>query len=469
MRGKLLWKFILAYGVIVVVCFIIISTAGSHFVDETIISKKSIELYNEATFISDDLNSRNDTLQSVYQKLKAISAYQQSIIWLMANDGEIILDSSIPYTDTPNESVNGFDRVALGTGYYFTGRFFNYFNEDMLSVIVPLSTSYYTNGYLVVHMPLSHLTSLRESILLDVHHIAIIFFLVSLLILFLIVVWVNIPIRKITAGAKEFASGNLKHKIGLKTGDELEYLSDTLDFMASELDKANSYQSAFIANVSHDFRSPLTSIKGYAEAMQDGTIPPELHSKYLGIVISEADRLNKLSQELITMKQVNNSGKRVLNPSDFDLNAMIRSTAATFEGTCHEKNIIIDLTMEEEQLEVRADFTQIQQVMYNLIDNAIKFSRSNSTIEIETSERYKKAYIVVRDHGIGIASSEINKIWDRFYKADTSRGKDPRGSGLGLAIVKEIIQAHGEKINVISTVDVGTEFSFTLPVSEEDA
>jgi len=466
MRGRLLWKFITTYAAIAVVCFILISTFGSRLVDRTIVSRKSIEIYNEATVISDDLNRHSDTLPSVHQKLSAIAAYQQSVIWLMANDGSIILDSSQPVPEMPEERVEGFDRVALGTGYYFTGRFFNYFNEEMLSVIVPLSSTYYTNGYLVIHIPMRVFASLRESILTNVHQIALIIFLISLVLLVMVVILVNIPVRKITAGAKEFASGNLKHSIGLKTGDEMEYLSDTLDFMASELDKANSYQSAFIANVSHDFRSPLTSIKGYAEAMQDGTIPPELHPKYLGIVISEADRLNKLSQELITMKQVNNSGKRVLNLSDFDLNAMIRDTAASFEGTCHDKSIIIDLIMEESVI-VKADLTQIQQVMYNLIDNAIKFSRPNSSIEIETSEKYDKAYIAVRDHGIGIASSEITKIWDRFYKADTSRGKDPRGSGLGLAIVKEIIQAHGQKINVISTPDVGTEFSFTLPLSEE--
>ena len=122
--------------------------------------------------------------------------------------------------------------------------------------------------------------------------------------------------------------------------------------------------------------------------------------------------------------------------------------------------------MEEEHLEVYADYPQIQQVLYNLIDNALKFSRNNSKIELETRVRLGKAYVYVKDHGIGIASSELNKIWDRFYKADTSRGKDPRGSGLGLAIVKEIIQNHGQKINVVSTPDVGTEFSFTLPLPE---
>jgi len=239
MRGRLLWKFITTYAAIAVVCFILISTFGSRLVDRTIVSRKSIEIYNEATVISDDLNRHSDTLPSVHQKLSAIAAYQQSVIWLMANDGSIILDSSQPVPEMPEERVEGFDRVALGTGYYFTGRFFNYFNEEMLSVIVPLSSTYYTNGYLVIHIPMRVFASLRESILTNVHQIALIIFLISLVLLVMVVILVNIPVRKITAGAKEFASGNLKHSIGLKTGDEVEYLSDTLDFMASELDKAN--------------------------------------------------------------------------------------------------------------------------------------------------------------------------------------------------------------------------------------
>lgn len=465
MRLSILKKFILAYVVIGIIIFVLISTVGSELVEESIVKNKSLELYNEAITISDGISTGKKSLTELHSELSAIASYQQSIIWLLANDGTIMLDSSVPYNSEPPLHIEGFDRVALGTGYYFTGTFFDYFPESMLSVIVPVSSGMTVSGYLVIHLPIKILQGFREDILATLHIISIVVFVLFLGILVLLLKYVILPLRKITYGAKEFASGNLKHTIGIKSGDEMEYLSETLDFMASELNRSNDYQRSFIANVSHDFRSPLTSIKGYAEAMQDGTIPPELYPKYLGIVISEADRLNKLSQEMLTMEQVN-SGSRALNMTTFDINGMIRDTATSFEGACISKNIIIDLIMEEPHLNVFADFAQIQQVLYNLIDNAIKFSKNNSKIEVETEVRYSKAYIYVKDHGIGIAGSEINKIWDRFYKADTSRGKDPRGSGLGLAIVKEIIQNHGQKINVVSTPDVGTEFSFTLALPE---
>ena len=235
------------------------------------------------------------------------------------------------------------------------------------------------------------------------------------------------------------------------------YLANTLNYMSSELNKMEEYQHSFIANVSHDFRSPLTSIKGYLEAIKDGTIPPELYDKYLGILISETERLNKLTQGMLTLNSLDSKG--FLTRSNFDINRVIKDTAATFEGTCNAKDIVLDLTFAADIQMVYADLGKIQQVLYNLIDNAIKFSRENSVIYIQTSLKYEKVFVSVKDTGIGIPKESIKKIWDRFYKSDLSRGKDKKGTGLGLAIVKEIIQAHGENIDVISTQESGRNLS----------
>ena len=142
---------------------------------------------------------------------------------------------------------------------------------------------------------------------------------------------------------------------------------------------------------------------------------------------------------------------------------MIKDTAASFEGTCNTKNIVIDLTFSEPITMVYADLGKIQQVLYNLIDNAIKFSHPDSVIYIQVTVKYEKIFVSVKDTGVGIPKGSLKKIWERFYKSDPSRGKDKRGTGLGLSIVKEIIQNHGETIDVVSTEDVGTEFIFTLP------
>jgi signal transduction histidine kinase len=157
----------------------------------------------------------------------------------------------------------------------------------------------------------------------------------------------------------------------------------------------------------------------------------------------------------------------LLDRTDFEINRVIRNTAASFEGTCLKKTIAIELVLTGDEMYVNADMGKIQQVLYNLIDNAIKFSHHDSVIKIETSLKKNKLFVSVKDTGIGIPKEDLKMIWDRFYKSDLSRGKDKKGTGLGLSIVKEIISSHNEHINVISTEGVGSEFIFSLPLAEK--
>ena len=259
----------------------------------------------------------------------------------------------------------------------------------------------------------------------------------------------------------------MHYEFTVESADEMGYLAASLNYMASEIARAEDNQKKFVANVSHDFRSPLTSIRGYLEAMLDGTVPPELYNKYLNIVLNETDRLKKLTDSLLTLNNLNTKGV-YLEKSVFDLNTTIRNTAATFEGVCKDKSVAIELVLTGDNMPVDADMGKIQQVLYNILDNAIKFSPHNSIIKIETTEKKNKVFVSIKDWGIGIPKEDLKLIWDRFYKSDLSRGKDKRGTGLGLSITKEIIMAHGEHINVISTVGVGTEFIFSLPVADEE-
>lgn len=199
----------------------------------------------------------------------------------------------------------------------------------------------------------------------------------------------------------------------------------------------------------------------------DGTIPHEMQDKYLNIILFETERLNKLTQGMLELNKYGSKGS-MLDVNSFDINHTIKMVIQSFEGTCKKKRISFELILTGQTSFVSADMSKIQQVLYNLIDNAIKFSNMDSSITIETTEKNDKVFISVKDTGIGIPKDSIKKIWERFYKTDLSRGKDKRGTGLGLAIVKEIISAHNENINVISTEGVGTEFIFTLPMTKEE-
>ena len=270
------------------------------------------------------------------------------------------------------------------------------------------------------------------------------------------------PLAKINHVARQYASGNFDITLDIKRDDEIGELATSLNYMAGELSRADEYRRSFIANISHDFRSPLTSIKGYVEAILDGTIPPELEKKYLNVVLMESNRLAKLTSSLLTLNNLDNYDV-ILHKTTFNIVEVIQSISNTFEVLCNKKNIQLVTKYESEESLVFADQSKIQQVLYNLIDNAIKFSHENSIIRIEVSDKNTKYFISVKDFGDGIEKNKQKLVWDRFYKTDTSRGKDKQGTGLGLSIIKEIMKAHKENINLVSTEGVGSEFIFSLP------
>ena len=454
-------KFLLGYLIFGLLGFIAISSFSSEIIYNYLLEKYDT-LYAGANLIASHYSERyrgiaEDTAEETPQ-MEAAASFLDADIWVVNRQGTLILDTGKTYG--AGTSIPGFDPAA-DKEPYTTGNYYGMFSQDMLSVSAPITGNYTTYGYVLIHMPLSHIQDMRTGLLNLTYITAAVLFVLSLIILLVFTKVVYLPLVKIREGANEYAAGNLDYKISVDSQDEMGYLSATLNYMSGELNKMEEYQRTFVANVSHDFRSPLTSIKGYLEAIIDGTIPPEMQEKYLKRVISETERLNKLTQSMLTLNSLDSKG--YLSRSNFDINRVIKDTAASFEGTCSARGITFDLTFSAQKEMVFADLGKIQQVLYNLIDNAIKFSHDNSVIYIQESVRHEKVFISVKDTGIGIPKENQKKIWERFYKSDPSRGKDKKGTGLGLSIVKEIIQAHGENIDVISTEGVGTEFIFTLP------
>lgn len=468
MKRLLSLKFIISFLLMILITFLFTSTAGSFLAERMILKNESTRIYNMASSIAAhqaaNYYKNGASLSDLYDNLKTLSSIEGVDIWVLNPSGTILLNTDRSMNDQ-SETLENFDPIHLGNSYYSVGDFFGYFSNETLSVMVPINYNLNLRGYIAIHYPYNGIIRQREQALSAFYKNELIIFFFFAVILLVLMQNIVKPLKRITLGAKEYASGNLAYRIPVGNNDELGYLANTLNYMSSELEKTGEYQRKFIANVSHDFRSPLTSIKGYIEAMLDGTIPVEMQERYLRIVLNETERLNKLTQEMLTLNNLDNKGF-MLNITKFDINQMIKDTAATFEGTCTTKKIQLELLLTEDTLMVSADVGRIQQVLYNLLDNAIKFSPQNSSIIIETTVRHGKIYISVKDHGTGIPRDSLNKIWDRFYKIDASRGKDKRGTGLGLSIVKEIIAAHGQKIDVISTEGAGTEFIFSLNIAK---
>ncbi len=463
MKHSLYYKFILGYLIFGFLGFVVIATGSSRLMYDHLLEEKTYLLYDEANLIAASYSSvyqgKRQDLNAAYPQLQAVATFLNTEIWVVNRQGIIVVDSD--QSSRSGTVIENFDPTAAGNRYYSIGNYYGQFPFDVVSVSAPITGNYNTYGYVLVHLPIYQIQNEANGALNIVYITALVIFVLSLIILLVFTKTVYFPLKRITEGANEYAVGNLTHQIDLKTHDEMGYLAATLNYMSGELNKMEEYQRKFIANVSHDFRSPLTSIKGYLEAMIDGTIPPEMYEKYLTRMIAETERLNKLTQGMLTLNSLDSKG--YLSRSNFDMNRVIKDTAASFEGTCDTRDINFDLTFSDNIQMVYADLGKIQQVLYNLIDNAIKFSHNNSTIFIQTSVRYEKIFVSVKDTGIGIPKESVKKIWERFYKTDLSRGKDKKGTGLGLSIVKEIIQAHGENIDVVSTEGVGTEFIFSLP------
>ena len=475
MKRILYFKLLGAYLLFAVLAMIQLGTLTQKLTDEYLIEDCAKKLYVKATSMASDFDeiiNSNISPAEVQHEVEEASHYYGARIWICDINGNLLLDSSssaimaMAEANKP-KSIEGFNVADFGSNYYQTGNFYASFKEDTLTIFSPITSNYKVQGYVLFHKPIAEALEQSTAIVNIASTSVAVVFMCSFILLLAFTFVVYKPIQKITNAAEKYAKGDFSEKINVHSNDEIGYLANTLNYMSTELDTLEEEQRKFISNVSHDFRSPLTSIKGYIEAILDGTIPVEMQEKYLNIILFETDRLNKLTQKILDLNRFGNHGMN-LDITDFDINHMIRTTIMTFEGTCSKKNLRFNLLFTEQRLYVKGDMSKIQQVIYNLIDNATKFSHNNTSITIETSVRNEKVLISVKDSGIGIPSDSIKRIWERFYKTDLSRGKDKKGTGLGLAIVKEIIQAHNQNINVISTEGVGTEFIFTLPLSEKE-
>ncbi len=468
-----LWLILLFFG-FGIAGFVITSTITSRMIQQLLLNRAAESLYREAVVVSqnyaEEYYRENVSLEDLRSHLSILDSYLGCQIWILGKNGDILLDSRKNTSDTEHpETIPDFDATDFGNHYSMLGDFYGYFPTKRLSVYAPITRNYHVIGYVVLHMPIGEIEETGYGLLNISYYTWGILCGVAFVILFLIALLLVHPIRRIARTAGAYAEGDFEQKsLPVRRNDEIGYLSASLNYMANEMNTLEEDQRKFISNVSHDFRSPLTSIKGYIEAMIDGTIPTEMQEKYLRTIIFETERLTKLTSGILELNKYGSHGRTILDITVFDINSVIKHTVQTFEGICTEKRISFELILTGEVLSVSADMSKIQQVIYNLIDNAIKFSHHDSVITVETTVKNEKVFVSVKDHGVGIPKESLSKIWERFYKSDSSRGRDKKGTGLGLSIVREIIQAHNENINVISTEGVGTEFIFTLPLATNE-
>ena len=275
------------------------------------------------------------------------------------------------------------------------------------------------------------------------------------------------PLDEMAAASRKFARGDFSVRVKQQEDptDEMGALIESFNKMADSLESAEARRSEFIANISHELRTPMTTIAGFADGILDGTIPKEDEEKYLISIRDETRRLSRLVRDMLDVSQMKAGAADPARRTVFDLTELILQTMLSFESRATKKNLDVDPQFPENHIMVRADKDAITQVIYNLTDNAVKFAAPGSCITVRLYKDEGKAYVSIKDYGETIPPEDLPFIFDRFHKSDRSRSLDKDGVGLGLYLVKSIINSHDEDIAVKSE-DGMTEFVFTLPLAE---
>lgn len=271
-------------------------------------------------------------------------------------------------------------------------------------------------------------------------------------------------LRRMTLAAKDIAKGKFDIRLQDRHRDEIGELASSLNHMSEELGSLDRMRREFLANVSHDLRSPLTSIGGFVEAMLDGAVPQDKERHYLGLVREQTHRMNRLVNDLLDVASME-AGQLEISPVPYNLSSWARGLLARMSPDAARRGITLALTGDGVDQWVYADPDRIDQVLANLVLNAIQFSPNGRSVEVGIVRDGNFARISVRDNGVGIPQEELDKIWQRFYKSDKARSART-GSGLGLAIVKFVLEKHGTAATVDSVVGKGTVFTFSLPCAE---
>ncbi len=291
--------------------------------------------------------------------------------------------------------------------------------------------------------------------------------LASLIAVYFITERFTAPIKSMSRAARSFANGSFDARVDAIGNDEVAELARAFNNMASSLQNLEEMRRSFLANVSHDLRTPMTTISGFIDGIIDGAIPPEQHEYYLGVIAGEVRRLSRLVSQLLDISRIE-AGERKFTPVAFDICEQGREIIISNIQRLEDKKLDVRFECEADNMYVLADRDAIHQIFYNICDNAIKFSNEGGVFEIRIYEKGSVVFVSVYNEGEGITEEDLPYIFERFYKSDKSRGKDKTGVGLGMHIARAIIEAHGQKIWVESDHTKWCRFTFTLQAAKAD-
>lgn len=453
------------------------STAIIFFV-VTVVSASMFGLLSKYVH-NEKLNSARKASQSIEYLTTAIATqevdsrymgyYEQTLYsWAMMIDADITVvnQSGITFASTNRErrvSANAAQRVMNGeTVMGYDGK-----TRNMRSYTIGIPIRYQNKvigGMFYFYPP-----GIMKGTVQEFSYMIFISLLIAMMIAMCLIFFesrrISGPLKEINSAVLEIASGKFEKRVSIKNRDEIAQLASSFNYMADSLQHLEEMRSSFISDISHELRTPMTSISGFVEGILDGTIPKEKEREYLNIVLEESTRLARLTNEMFEMTKMT-SPEYKLTITKFDIIEAVRLCIISAEQKIDDKQLHLDVWFENEVMNVMANPDAIKRVIINLLDNAIKFSYEGQTVTIRVFGRGKQVFFEIINYGIGINEEDIPHIFDRFYKTDKSRSRDRTGAGLGLSFVKKILTLHSQQITVSSTkADENTKkttFTFTL-------
>ncbi len=471
---KLFKKFFFTTSIIIVFTLTISVTILS-FVISNYFSREKYELLSDncesvARIAAIDFNSSN-FIRNVYNVIRVQNNVTDVDTLLCDAEGKIIICGCVPNNinaDCIHYSADISKEILAKTSnerYFEVGRLNGLYSEDYYTVGMQITDSDNTIlGYVYSSTSAQSLRLLMREIF-KMYVFSLIF---PVIIMFFMVYTMTYrltkPLKLMSEAAKNLSRGDFSKKIPVFDDDEIGELSMSFNNMSKSLAQLETMRRSFIGNVSHELRTPMTTIAGFIDGIIDGTIPEDRRDEYLEIISEEVKRLSRVVQSMLSMAKLE-SGEMMIKPTDFDISKTIVNIVISRENQIYRKNINVIGLDTLVSAKIRADYDLIYQVIYNLVDNAVKFTEDGGVISFELNSDINNIEFIIKNSGGGIPSENISHIFERFYKTDKSRSEDKTGVGLGLYIVKTIIDIHGGKIIAENTADKNTLFRVLLPTN----
>lgn len=470
--SRLVSVYISILTVTLTVLFMTFSNAfQSYFVRYTqdIMIKQAKGIAKEYHYLGADGLLEKEEIDKIFYGIQVMNSSLQATAWLTDKEKSVIVisedhSSSLEGQGLP-DSVD-IQSVFDGNIIYIEDGFKDYFTMPVLTVGYPIEVGGNIEYALFIHTPMPIILQTIDEVTSSILQVVGVIGTFVFVWIYMISKQITKPLKEMNNVAKTISNGQFNKRIVVEGRDEIAELGLSFNNMASELDKIEENRRSFIANVSHDLRSPLTSVQGFVTAILDGTIPQENQEKYLKIVLSESKRMINMTNTILELNKIEES-KVPISKTIFNINKMIERIVASFESRVNEKNITLESALDTEHPYVLADIDGISRVVQNLLDNAFKFVNDNGNIRVVSTYQRNKVWIGVCNSGPPIPRKQQKNIWDRFYKGDTSRGKDKRGVGLGLVIVKEIMKQHDEVVGLHSEEGEMVTFYFSLSTAKD--